>query len=53
MAADWIDVQKFTYEKMKTDTEYTMAVNDSFNSILKEIQLSKLNFLVNMTRYAA
>ena len=38
---------------MKTDLDFTMAIDDSFNAILKEIQMSNLNFLVNMTPYAA
>ena len=30
-----------------------MAIDTKFNSILDEIQLSKLNFIINMTSYAA
>ena len=35
------------------DSDFTMAVNATFNSIVHEIQLSNLNFIVNMTPYAA
>ena len=38
---------------MSSDSELTMAVNATFNSIVHEIQLSNLNFMVNMTPYAA
>ena len=39
--------------KIKTDTDLTMAVNDSFNAIINKIQLSKLNFIVKVTPFAA
>ena len=39
--------------KMKTDSDLTMAVNDTFNSIVSQIQVSNLNFVVNITPYAA
>ena len=35
--------------KMNSDSELTMAINAAFNSIVQEIQLSNLNFMVNMT----
>ena len=39
---------------MKTiNTESTMAIETTFNSILNEIQLSKLNFVMQLTPYAA
>ena len=38
---------------MIADSELTMAIDSTFNSILNEIQLSKLNFLINVTLYAA
>ena len=38
---------------MDTVTELTMAVNMTFNSILNEIQFSKLNFAINLTLVAA
>ena len=39
--------------KMKIDSELTMAINSTFNSILNQIQLSNLNFAINLTPYAA
>ena len=38
---------------MNGDSDVTMAINSKFNSILHEIQLSNLNFIINMTPYAA
>ena len=38
---------------MKSDSDLTMAVNATFNAILNEIQLSKFNFSINLTPYAA
>ena len=40
---------------MKSDinSELAMAVNSKFNSILEEVQQSKLNFCINLTPYAA
>jgi len=38
---------------METITELTIAVNMTFNSILNEIQFSKLNFAINLTPFAA
>ena len=38
---------------MKTDTEFKMAVDTTFNSILNEIQLSNLNFAIQLSPYAA
>ena len=38
---------------MDVVTELTMATNLTFNSILNEIQLSKLNFSKNVTPYVA
>ena len=38
---------------MKPDSELTMTIDTTFNSILNEIQLSKLNFMINVTPYAA
>ena len=35
------------------DSDLTMAVNTKFNSILKEIQESKLNFVINLTPFSA
>ena len=38
---------------MDAVTESTMAINSTFNSILNEIQLSRLNFTINLTPFAA
>ena len=38
---------------MILDSELSMAIDTTFNSILNEIQLSKLNFNINVTPYAA
>ena len=38
---------------MKIDTEFTMAADSTYISILNEIQLSNLNFSINLTPYAA
>ena len=38
---------------MDAVTEFTMAVDTTFNSILNEIQLSKLNFAIQITPFAA
>ena len=38
---------------MKPDSDLTMAIDTTFNSILNEIQLSKLNFAINLTLYGA
>ena len=38
---------------MKTDTDFTMAIDTTFNSIINEIQLSNLNFSIQLTPYAA
>ena len=35
------------------DSDLTMAIDTTFNSILNEIQLSKLNFAIHLTPYAA
>ena len=35
------------------DTEFTMAADATYNSILNEIQLSRLNFSIQLTPYAA
>ena len=34
-------------------TDYTMAIDSTFNSIVNEIQLSKLNFSIQLTPFAA
>ena len=47
------ELKENTDMKIKTDSDLTMAVNDTFNAIINEIQLSKLNFLVNVTPFAA
>ena len=36
-----------------SDKDLTMAVDTTFNAILKGIQISKLNFLINITPYGA
>ena len=38
---------------MKYDTEFTMAIDATFNSILNGIQLSRLNFSIHLTPFAA
>ena len=38
---------------MKYDSELALAVNAKFDSIVKEIQQSNLNYLINLTPYAA
>ena len=38
---------------MDPDSELRMAIETKFDSIINEIQLSKLNFVVNITPYAA
>ena len=38
---------------MKTDTDFTMAIGTTFNSIIDEIQLSNFNFSIQLTPYAA
>ena len=38
---------------MNSDSKLAMAVNAKFNSIVKEIQQSNLNYLINLTPYAA
>ena len=38
---------------MSHDSDLAMAVNTKFNSLLNEIQESKLNFMINLTPYAA
>ena len=38
---------------MNCGSDVKMAIDTKFNSILDEIQLSKLNFIINMTPYAA
>ena len=38
---------------MIADSELTMAIDSTFNSIINEIQLSNLNFMINVTPYAA
>ena len=35
------------------ETEFTMAADATYNLILNEIQLSKLNFSIQLTPYAA
>ena len=40
-------------KKMNEVTEFKMAVNSTFSSILNEIQLSNLNFSMQMTPFAA
>ena len=35
------------------DSELTMVVDSKFNSILKEIQQSKLNFVISLTPFSA
>ena len=39
--------------KSEINSELAMAVNSKFNSILDEVQQSKLNFCINLTPYAA
>ena len=41
------------YLRMDPVTELKMATNTTFSSILNEIQLSNLNFTINLTPYAA
>ena len=41
------------YRKMDSVSELAMAVDAKFNSILNEIQSSKLNFIINVAQYAA
>ena len=38
---------------MDSDSELAMAINTTFNSIIHEIQLSNLNFVINVTPFAA
>ena len=38
---------------MNTVTESTMAIETTFNSIVNEVQLSKLNFSIQLTPFAA
>ena len=38
---------------MNTDTDSTMAIDTTFNSIVKDMQLSNLNFTIQLTPYAA
>ena len=38
---------------MSHDSDLAMAVNTKFTSLLNEIQESKLNFMINLTPYAA
>ena len=38
---------------MKVDSDVTMAVNATFNSIVHQVQQSNLNFIMNMTPYGA
>ena len=38
---------------MKSNSELAMAVDTKLNSILSEIQQSNLNFMINLTPYAA
>ena len=38
---------------MKTDRESAVAIDTTFNSIVKDMQLSNLNFTIQLTPYAA
>ena len=38
---------------MEKDSDVTMAVNATFNSIVQQVQMSNLNFIINMTPYGA
>ena len=38
---------------IKADSELTMAISSTFNSIINQIQLSNLNFAIKMTPFAA
>ena len=46
-------IDELSYIKMDAVTEFTMAIDTKFNSILNEIQLSKLNFAIQITPFAA
>ena len=38
---------------MKADSDIKMAVNAAFNAIVHQVQISNLNFIMNMTPYGA